>query len=78
MTKQEFDEKLNELINQIPNIIHKKADEYWRSGAFDANDYQDDFILPKAVICSAISEVKWQFHPLSKEGKELVKNLEKF
>jgi hypothetical protein len=78
MTRKEFDAKLNELISQIPDLIKGQAQHYIVNGAIDLDDYENDFILPKAVLCAALAEVKFQFHPLSDEGRKLVKNLEHF
>jgi len=77
MTRKEFASNLNELIEQIPNIIKGQAQHYIVSGAINLDDYENNFILPKVVLCASLSEVKFQFQPLSDDGKKLVKNLEK-
>jgi hypothetical protein len=78
MTKLQYLRKCKELKKGVNVLIDKEILKLLNSGAFDLKDYQNDFLLPKAVITAIAEEIKHQFRPLNDDGKKLVKNLEYF
>jgi hypothetical protein len=80
MTKQQFQAKFQDLIDSddFTTFINKRAKELLNSGAVDLDTFDDDYQLPKIVLCAVLKDLTWQYMPLTQESKKLVKNLERF
>jgi hypothetical protein len=80
MTREQFTAKYQALLDDADfmDFFNKKAKDILSSGAIDLEHYENDFQLPKAVLCAVLKEASWQYMPFSPEGKKLVKNLEHF
>lgn len=78
MTKQQYYKKCKELKKEMNKLFDNRVEKLLNSGAIELSNYDDNYILPKIVVCAIASEIQWQFKPLSKEGQKEVKNLELF
>jgi hypothetical protein len=80
MTREQFAAKYQELLDDksFMEFFNSKAKSILLSGAIDLEHYENDYQLPKAVLCAVLKEASWQYMPFSPEGKKLVKNLEHF
>lgn len=77
MTKEQFFNKFNELIQEnIESQLHIKANTVLRSGSVDLNDYDDDYRLPKLVLVAALRSISHDFAPFYEDGKKVLKKLE--
>ncbi len=36
---------------------------------------EDNYILPKTVVCAVLQRLSWQYEPLSKQGKKNVQDI---
>lgn len=81
MTEKEqikFYKKLTkEMVEQAISIAFKKMDKAFTCGAFDINNYDLDYELPKIVASALLDEAAWQASPLGKENKKTLANLKK-
>ena len=80
MTKTQFRKKSKYLRKEVGYLIDDRIEKILKSGALDLDKYGDDYILPKIFICAMVSEIYFQFKPLSntKEAKKEIKNIECF
>ena len=76
MTKCQYMQKIRSLLRTQNRAILVRAENLWRSGAFDSNDFDNDFQLPKAVVYVLDKEMADNWRPLVDCG--LIKNLECF
>lgn len=81
MTEKEqikFYKKLTkEMVEQAISIAFQKMDKAFTCGAFDINNYDLDYELPKIVASALLEEAAWQASPLGKENKKTLANLKK-
>lgn len=78
MTKEQFDAKWNELQKDLIPYMNELKNRAWSYGAFDKDSYDDDFQLPKIILCAVLNATKDQYMPFTPEGKKEVKNLSYF
>ena len=79
MTREQFLAHYQEMAgNGLLEFLNKKASDILNSGAIDIEDYQDDYRLPKLVLCAALKDARWQYEPFNDVDKKTVKNLERF
>ena len=78
MTKRQYMKRIRELIRTQNKAIIERAEQLWRSGAFDPQDYDDDFTLPKAVIHTLDKEMAANWRPWSADSRALAANLSHF
>lgn len=67
MTQEQLEQKYNELIEQAVEDLKGSLHKIIQSGAVDIQEYDDDYRLPKLIICAASRRLYDQFRPLSKE-----------
>jgi hypothetical protein len=78
MDKQQFLDKVKEITIEMQDWIMKKAEESLKSGAFDINDYEDNYILPKIFISAMGEEIKFQYKPFDRKDVKTRDNLINF
>ena len=79
MTKEQFDQKFYELMNQVPALLMERAEYLFEAGAIDLGQWEDNHLLPRVVISSCLTELAGvRFAPLTPKTKKEVRNLLKF
>lgn len=80
MTKEQFTARYQELLNNCDfmEFFNKYAKDILSSGAIDLDRYEDNYRLPKMVLCVALKAASWQYTPLNESDKKTVRNLEHF
>ena len=78
MTKTQFRKKMNELKRQNTEYINGRIEKALNSGAVDLSSYEDDFRLPKTVMCAICYDLAYNWEPFDKALKKEVKNLRCF
>lgn len=75
-------ERVKTLItDMIEYTMHKdgywdrKLDSLFNSGALDLEKYDDDYELPKIILCAMLKEMSYQYAPNSDAGRKEVKNI---
>ena len=66
------------MKKDLNKLIDDRIEKALNSGAFELNDYEDDFLLPKIFMTAMGKEISFQYRPHSKEALSEVKNLELF
>ena len=74
MTKQQLRQKFNELIRENNKMLREKLEKLLKSGAIDLNNWEDNYVLPKLVMCAMGKEISFQWKPLSKDHKNEIEN----
>jgi len=64
MTKRQLRKKFNEVIRENNKMIKEKFERLLKSGAIDLDSWQDDFRLPKLIMCAMGKETQHQWKPL--------------
>jgi len=67
---------INEMIPDMNEWIENKAKYFLNSGGIDLESWENNYALPKAILCACLKDVIYQYSPVSPEGKDLIKNLE--
>lgn len=72
------DKMIDELLDGLKELAHKKLREAYNSGAIDLTEYNDitSYILPKLIVTLVCES--GQYYPLASEHKKELKNLKKF
>lgn len=78
MTKRQFTVKFKLLLTRQNNVMIKRADDLWRSGALEPREFGDDYALPKLVLHALNKEATQAMKPLHADHVELANNLEHF
>lgn len=78
MTKKEYRQKCKQLKKEANKLIDDRIEKLLNSGAIDLKKWDNDFILPKAVMAVIGSEIAFQFKPFTPEGKKAVNNFKYF
>jgi len=61
MTKDQFKERVQELIIENDRMINEKVDKILSSGCVDLDDYENDFRLPKCFMYAIGKEMQYQW-----------------
>jgi hypothetical protein len=75
MDKETCLNKIDEMIPDLVDFIHKKAKSYLNSGAINIEDFEDDYLLPKIIMSAVGKEIQWQYKPLTKKYRDLADEL---
>ncbi len=78
MTKTQFRQKTKSMKKDVNKFIDEKIEKLLVSGCIDLESAENDFRLPKCFMSAIGHEIKWQYAPHSKEGKETVENMTHF
>ena len=74
MTKEQLIEKCNQLFAQVTENMPKDLEKLLNSGGVDYESVDNDFILPKKILCAILMEEQFQYKPLVWNDKEFRKN----
>ncbi len=78
MTREQAEKKIKELMKEEKGMFWERVQKALSSGALDLDSYEDNYLLPKIIMCAVHGEMEWQYMPLTKEGKKEAKNLKAF
>jgi len=71
--------KVEELWDQIKKAVLLKANDLLDSGALDLEQYSDeDYLLPKLLLCAAAQEIEDAYHPLTPDQRRQLHKLRCF
>ena len=71
MTKESLKQRVNELLETDGPFIQKLIDKAINSGAMDVENAEDNFKLPKNLLCAIYNEMSNQYAPLPKDKKSI-------
>ena len=77
-TKRQIMDKFHELMSRSNEEALSECNRLLASGAIDLERYEDNYVLPKILATAILRKVSYSWEPLSKEGKQTVKNLVNF
>ena len=77
MTRTQLRLKIGELILESNNMIWEKLEKLLKSGAIDLDSWEDDYRLPKHIMCAMGREISFQWKPLS-DDKKAKKQIDQF
>lgn len=75
MTEKQLRAKLSECLKEDKEIIPNLIDKIIKSGCLNIEGAEDNFIIPKAILCAIYREMAYGYEPMSAEGKANVKNI---
>jgi hypothetical protein len=78
MTKTQLRKKFNELKKENTKWINDNFEKVLKSGALDLDSYDNDFRLPKVIMCAMLQRLSDQWAPFDKQLKKDVANLKYF
>ncbi len=78
MEKALFREKVDAMIPDLIEGIRKECSRLYDCGGIEPGEWEDNYILPKTILCVAIESQIIQYKPLSKEGIKAQRNLRHF
>jgi len=78
MTKRQYMKKVRELLRTQNQTIIERAEQLWRSGAIEPSAFEDDYILPKAVVHRLDIEAAESWRLPDATSKDLIRNLRHF
>ncbi len=78
MTEAQLRWKFGELMKENDLFFESKLEKAILSGAFDLDDYEDNFVLPKIVMTAICKDLYLSWSPMDKGHKEEVENLRNF
>ena len=82
--KAEVRIKVDKMLFDVCSSVHKRVEHLLNSGALNMEDWEDNFLLPKALLSDALHEVAANYDHTgndslySKEQKAQIKNLRHF
>ena len=77
MTEQQFLEKVQILVDNLPAYIMTEARKILKSGAVNLEKYENNYRLPKNFVSAMGAEIEFQHAPISAADKREVRNLKK-
>jgi len=78
MTNDQCRVKIKLLKAEMIKSLDKYIEKTINSGAIDIAGSECNYLLPKIIMSAVLSELSFQYGPLSKEGKKEVENLKLF
>jgi hypothetical protein len=76
MTREQFLTKFDELVKENNYRFRVKATAILSSNAVDLESYEDDYRLPKIVLCAVLKSLSNDWSPLLPESKETLESIE--
>lgn len=70
MTREELTEKCKELFEQVSEHMPKDLEKLLDSGAVDWETAENNYLLPRKIICAILMHEQWEYKPLSDSRKE--------
>lgn len=76
MTKKEARKKTRELIRRSADRMRKNIEKVFLSGAVNLPSYEDNYVLPTAIMLALLKEEMTEFQPpqFSKYKKQVEKD----
>ena len=76
MTKKEARKKTRELIRRSADRMRKNIEKVFLSGAVNLPSYEDNYVLPAAIMLALLKEEMTEFQPpqFSKYKKQVEKD----
>ena len=65
MSREELIEKCNQLFAQIAEAMPKDLEKLLASGGVDYESADNDYILPKRIICAILMHEQFQYKPFA-------------
>lgn len=78
MTKRQYMSKIRQLIRTQNETILERAEQLWHSGAIEKSDFEDNFLLPKAVMNVLDKEAAEGWRLVDASSRDLMANLRHF
>lgn len=78
MTKEQFEERIDRLLENAIPAIKGKCLQLFSSGAEDVTAYPDNFVLPKLIFTAALQYEATQYTTCDKNEKKILRNLSHF
>jgi len=75
MTEEQLDIKMEEIFHENMKMMRRSYEKLKKAQAINLNDYEDNFVLPKIIMCALCKEAVWQWKPLQKNYEKEVNNL---
>ncbi len=75
MTKTELRKKYHEIRRRTNRMLAAYLDQALKSNAVDLTQYEDNYRLPKTILCAALDEVRWQWAPKNKGEEKTIRNI---
>jgi len=75
VTKKQVRDKIREMVKDDKKRITEKVEKALASGAFNINDYLNDYNLPKLILYAIYSDILFQRKPLSSKALREAENL---
>jgi len=75
MTKRQFIEKVKELIKVQNKTILEKAELIFELGGINLDNFENDFLLPKAFMTARDKRLADDWSPLTEESKEIANRI---
>lgn len=63
MTKNQARKKTRELIRRSADRMRKNVERVFLSGAVNLDSYEDNYVLPTAIMLALLKEEMTEFHP---------------
>ena len=75
MTKNQARKKTRELIRRSTERMRKNLEKVFLSGAVNLPSYEDNYVLPTAIMLALLEEEKSLFTPREgyKDAKQIIK-----
>lgn len=68
-TKTKVKKRTRELIKELVPHLYKRVDNLLNSGAIDFKNEEDNYALPKDIMCALAKDIVWQYErPYPKKG----------
>ena len=75
MTKEQVIEKTKQLIEQSNNKMLENFEKLLNNGHIDYENAEDNFILPRIILCALLKEESFQYKPIDKKHTNEVNKL---
>lgn len=79
-SKKKVMKKISELIRTMnkEKYLQERCQRILDSGAIEVTAFEDDFALPKTILCAALSEVTYGYMPFDSKLQKIARNLGRF
>lgn len=78
MTNKQFENRLKSLLPDLQDYIIEQATQLFESGCIDTENYDNDYQLPKMMLCIVLENAVDQYLPISEQASKAMKNIRKF
>ncbi len=78
MTDEQFEAKYQELVRSVLVDLEIEGKRLLHCGGIAATAYEDDYLLPKIILCAALGKEAGQWASGAKSFTAAVRNLSHF